>query len=272
LVLGLPSSLLAEEFDFTHSAQGMRKGLAFAARQFAAACCGARIVKITMLTSDDPKQNRLLAELPAACFKRLLRQLDLIPLGVDWTVYDCNSPQEYVYFPTSGIVSLLYAMEDGSSVEIAVVGNEGVVGIALFMGGETIPHRAVVQSAGYAWRLRSHALKEEFNRGEKMQHLLLRYTQSMITQTAQTVASNRHHSVEQQLSRWLLLRLDRLSSNELALTYELIANMMGVRRQSVVEAAGKLQAAGLINHRRGRITVLDRPQLEARVYVGRTLI
>jgi CRP-like cAMP-binding protein len=171
----------------------------------------------------------------------------------------------YVYFPTTSIVSLLYVMEDGASAEIAIVGNEGLVGIALFMGGETTPSRAVVQSAGHAYRLKSAVLKNEFERGGALQHLLLRYTQAMITQMAQTAVCNRHHSLEQQLCRWLLLSLDRLSSNVLTMTQELIANMLGVRREGVTEAAGTLQAEGLIHYSRGKITVLDRPKLEQRV-------
>jgi len=186
-----------------------------------------------------------------------------LPLG--WAVYEAGDTQGYVYFPTTSIVSLLYVMEDGASAEIAVVGNEGVVGIALFMGGETTPSRAVVQSAGYAYRLRANVLKTEFGRGGNLQHLLLRYTQALITQMAQTAVCNRHHSVEQQLCRWLLLSLDRLPSNELTMTQELIANMLGVRREGVTEAAGKLQAEGLIQYSRGKITVLDRLHLEARV-------
>jgi CRP-like cAMP-binding protein len=171
----------------------------------------------------------------------------------------------HVYFPTTAIVSLLYVMENGASAEIAVVGNEGVVGIALFMGGDTVPNRAVVQSAGQAYRLQGQLLKEEFNRAGALQHLLLRYTLAMLTQMAQTAVCNRHHSVDQQLCRWLLLSLDRLPSNELIMTQELIANMLGVRREGVTEAVGKLQSAGLIDHERGRITVLDRPGLETRV-------
>ena len=170
-----------------------------------------------------------------------------------------------MYFPTSSIVSLLYVMKDGSSAEIAIVGHEGVVGIALFMGGETTPSRAVVQSAGYGYRLKASMLKTEFGQGGELQHLLLRYTQALITQMAQTAVCNRHHSVEQQLCRWLLLSLDRLPSNQLTMTQELIANMLGVRREGVTEAAGRLQSAGIINYSRGKITVLDRPMLEKRV-------
>ena len=179
-------------------------------------------------------------------------------------VYESGSQLEYVYFPTTSIVSLLYVMADGASAEIAVVGNEGMVGVVLFMGGETTPSRAIVQSAGSAYRLPGHSMKEEFVRGGAMQHLLLRYTQALLTQMAQTAVCNRHHSVDQQLCRWLLLSLDRLPSNKLTMTQELIANMLGVRREGVTEAAGKLQSAGLIQYSRGRITVVDRPGLEAR--------
>jgi CRP-like cAMP-binding protein len=218
-----------------------------------------------MLAPHSPKQNRLLEDLPAADYERLLPYLELVPLELGWALYESGSQQGYMYFPTTSIVSLLYVMEDGSSAEIAVVGSEGVVGIALFMGGETTPSRAVVQSAGYAYRLEAMLLKKEFERGGPLQYLLLRYTQALITQMAQTAVCNRHHSVEQQLCRWLLLSLDRLPSNELTMTQELIANMLGVRREGVTEAAGKLQAAGLIQYSRGKITVLDRPRLEARV-------
>jgi CRP-like cAMP-binding protein len=180
-------------------------------------------------------------------------------------IYESGGRLQHVYFPTTSIVSLLYVMEDGASAEIAIVGNEGVLGIALFMGGETTPSRAVVQSAGYGYRLRAQLLKDEFNRAGPMMHLLLRYTQALITQMAQTAVCNRHHSVEQQLCRWLLLSLDRLSTHELTMTQELIANMLGVRREGVTEAAGKLQREGLIRYSRGRITVVDRPGLEEEV-------
>ena len=183
-----------------------------------------------------------------------------MPLG--HVVYESGRLLDHVYFPTTSIVSLLYVMEDGSSAEIAVVGNEGMVGISLFMGGDTTPSRAVVQSAGEAYRLPAHYLRAEFNRAGSMQHLLLRYTQSLITQMAQTAVCNRHHSVDQQLCRWLLLSLDRLPSNELIMTQELIANMLGVRREGVTAAAGKLQDEGVIEYRRGHIKVLDRPKLE----------
>jgi CRP-like cAMP-binding protein len=211
-----------------------------------------------------PRQNQLLAALPDADFQRLLPHLEPVPLELGRPLYESGSHQGYVYFPTSSIVSLLYVMVDGASAEIAIVGNEGLVGIALFMGGESTPSRAVVQSAGHGYRLRAGALKAEFGRGGELQHLLLRYTQALITQMAQTAVCNRHHSVEQQLCRWLLLSLDRLRSNELSMTQELIANMLGVRREGVTEAAGKLQAQGLIHYSRGRITALDRPKLEAR--------
>jgi CRP-like cAMP-binding protein len=214
---------------------------------------------------QSPQQNLLIAALPAADRERLLPQLELVPLPLGWAVYESGDAQGYVYFPTTAIVSLLYVMEDGSSAEIAIVGDEGVVGIALFMGGESTPSRAVVQSAGYGYRLRASVLKNEFGQGGELQHLLLRYTQALITQMAQTAVCNRHHAVEQQLCRWLLLSLDRLPSNELTMTQELIANMLGVRREGVTEAAGKLQASGLIKYSRGKVTVLDRPKLEARV-------
>jgi CRP-like cAMP-binding protein len=211
-----------------------------------------------------PQQNHLLAALPAGDYERLGPHLELIPLKLGEVLYEPGVQLRYVYFPTTSIVSLLYVMEDGASAEIAIVGNEGILGISLFMGGETTPSRAVVQSAGYGYRLKAQLLKDEFQRFGPMLHLLLRYTQALITQMAQTAVCNRHHSVDQQLCRWLLLSLDRLASNELSMTQELIANMLGVRREGVTEAAGKLQDAGLIRYRRGRITVLDRPGLEAR--------
>ena len=214
---------------------------------------------------QSPRQNHLLAALPAVDYERLLPELELVPLPLGWAVYEAGGKLSYVYFPTSSIISLLYVMEDGASAEIAVTGNDGLVGIALFMGGETTPSRAVVQSAGYGYRLRAAVLKREFEQGGTLQHLALRYTQALLTQMAQTAVCNRHHTVEQQLCRWLLLSLDRLPSNELTMTQELIANMLGVRREGVTEAAGKLQAAGLIHYSRGKITVLDRPKLEARV-------
>jgi CRP-like cAMP-binding protein len=218
-----------------------------------------------MPSPHHPEQNHLLAALPVVDYKRLLPQLELIPLPLGLAVYESGRDQGYVYFPTTSIVSMLYVMEDGSSAEIAVVGNDGLVGIALFMGGETTSSRAVVQSAGFGYRLKAALLKKEFERGGELQHLLLRYTQALITQMAQTAVCNRHHSLEQQLCRWLLLSLDRLTSSELKMTQELIANMLGVRREGVTEAAGQLQKDGLIQYSRGHITVLDRPALEKRV-------
>jgi len=215
--------------------------------------------------SNTPKDNRLLAALPEENYRALLPFLEPVPLPLGMAVYESGAKQGYVYFPTSCIVSLLYVLENGSSAEIAVTGNEGLVGIALFMGGETTPSRAVVQSAGQGYRLKAALLKTAFESGGALQHLLLRYTQALITQMTQTAVCNRHHAVDQQLCRWLLLSLDRLPGNELVMTQELIANMLGVRREGVTEAAGKLQADGLIEYSRGRITVLDRAKLEARV-------
>jgi CRP-like cAMP-binding protein len=212
----------------------------------------------------SPRRNHLLDALPTSDYERLASHLELVPMGLGDVLYESGSELRYVYFPTTSIVSLLYVMEDGASAEIAIVGNEGILGISLFMGGNTTPSRAVVQSAGHGFRLKAQLLKEEFGRFGPTMHLLLRYTQALITQMAQTAVCNRHHSVDQQLCRWLLLSLDRLSSNELSMTQELIANMLGVRREGVTEAAGKLQEAGLIRYHRGRITVLDRPSLEAR--------
>lgn len=211
-----------------------------------------------------PCQNHLLAALPAEDYARLLPQLELVPMPLGKVLYESGSELHHVYFPTTAIVSLLYVMLDGASAEIAVVGNEGIIGVALFMGGETMPNRAVVQSAGYAYRLKGRSLKQEFNRSGELQHLLLRYTQALLTQMSQTAVCNRHHSLDQQLCRWLLLSLDRLSSNELVMTQELIANMLGVRREGVTEAAGNLQRANLIEYHRGHITVLDRAGLEVR--------
>jgi CRP-like cAMP-binding protein len=202
--------------------------------------------------------------LPAADFARLVPHLKLVPLTLGEVLYESGIVLRHVYFPVDSIVSLLYVMADGASAEIAVVGNEGLIGVSLFMGGETTPSRAVVQSAGHAYRLTGMMLKEEFTKAGAMQHLLLRYTQALITQMAQTAVCNRHHSLDQQLCRWLLLSLDRLTSNQLVMTQELIANMLGVRREGVTEAAGRLQSAGLISYSRGHITVLDRPALEAR--------
>ncbi len=221
------------------------------------------------LYNSDPHTtrggNRLLGVLPVEDRHRLLPHLELVPMPLGKVVYESGDPLRSVFFPTTGIVSLLYVMEDGASAEIGVVGNEGIVGVALFMGGETMPNRAVVQSEGQAYRLDGRVLKEEFNRTGAFQHLLLRYTLAMFAQMAQTAVCNRHHTIDQQLCRWLLLSLDRLPANELIMTQELIANMLGVRREGVTEAAGRLQAAGLIHYSRGHIKVLDRPGLEARV-------
>ena len=214
--------------------------------------------------SHTPHQNHLLDALPSDDFTRLSLHLELIPMKLGDVLYEPGVKLRHVYFPTTSIVSLLYVMEDGASAEIAIVGNEGILGISLFMGGDTTPSRAVVQSAGHAYRLKSELMKSEFERFGSTMHLLLRYTQALITQMAQTAVCNRHHSVDQQLCRWLLLSLDRLASNELTMTQELIANMLGVRREGVTEAAGKLQNAGLIQYTRGRIKVLDRGGIEAR--------
>ena len=211
-----------------------------------------------------PKQNRLLAALPDEDYARLLPDLEPISMPLGWVVYESGAHMRYVYFPTTSIVSLLYVMESGASAEIAIAGNEGLVGISLFMGGETTTNRAVVQSAGEGFRVKASALKREFALGGELQRLALRYTQALITQTAQTAVCNRHHSVDQQLCRWLLLSMDRLPGNELMMTQELIANMLGVRREGVTAAAGQLQAAGLIHYSRGHITILDRPKLEKR--------
>jgi CRP-like cAMP-binding protein len=209
-------------------------------------------------------QNHLLDALPAEDYQRLASHAELIPMNLGDVLYEPGGQLRYVYFPTTAIISLLYVMEDGASAEIAVVGNEGILGISLFMGGDTTPSRAVVQSAGHAFRLKAELLKQEFERFGATMHLLLRYTQALITQMSQTAVCNRHHSIDQQLCRWLLLSMDRLSGNELVMTQELIASMLGVRREGVTEAARKLQSAELIQYSRGRITVLDRPGLEAR--------
>ena len=209
-----------------------------------------------------PKDNLLLAALSAVELKRLRPHLELTEMNLGESVYESGRQLDHVYFPTDCIVSLLYVLENGASAEIAVVGREGVVGVSIFMGGETTPSRAVVQSAGSAYRLPGQKVKDEFTRGGAMQHLMLRYTQSLITQMAQTAVCNRHHSVDQQLCRWLLLSIDRLQSPEITMTQELIANMLGVRREGVTEAAGKLQKAGVIIYRRGHIKVLDRMRLE----------
>ena len=222
-------------------------------------------IKSPSSTGSYPRQNHLLAALPIETYERLLPHLQLHRLELGQPLYESGGHQGYVFFPTTAIVSLLYVMEDASSAEIAIVGNEGMVGIALFMGGESTPSRAVVQSEGFSYRLKGSLIKGEFAKGGELQHLLLLYTQALITQMSQTAVCNRHHSLEQQLCRWLLLSVDRLPSNELTMTQELIANMLGVRREGVTEAAGNLQKAGLIHYSRGKITVIDRPKLEQRV-------
>jgi CRP-like cAMP-binding protein len=217
-----------------------------------------------MPSPHTPHQNHLLDALPGNDYERIASHLELIAMPLGDVLYESGVKLKYVYFPTTCILSLLYVLEDGASAEIAVVGREGILGISLFMGGDTTPSRAVVQSAGHAFRLRADLLKDEFGRFGPTMHLLLRYTQALITQMAQTAVCNRHHSIDQQLCRWLLLSLDRLASNELSMTQELIGNMLGVRREGVTEAAGKLQRAGLIHYQRGQITVLDRAGVEAR--------
>ena len=215
-----------------------------------------------MPDKTSPLQNHLLAALPPDIQERLLPELELFPLPLGKVLYESGDTLRHVYFPTDSIVSLLYVMENGSSAEISVVGNEGLVGVSLFMGGESTPSRAIVQSAGSAYRLPGQKLKDEFNRHGDLMLLMLRYTQALITQMAQTAVCNRHHTIDQQLCRWLLLSLDRLPSNRLTMTQELIANMLGVRREGVTDAAGKLQKLGVISYNRGQITVLDRPRLE----------
>ncbi len=215
-----------------------------------------------MSATRFPTENHLLRTLAAGSMVRLLPHLERIELPLGTVLYESGEALRHVYFPVDCIVSLLYVLLDGSSAEIAVVGNDGLVGIPLFMGGETTPNRALVQSAGHAYRLPGPRLKEEFHSNDALQGLFLRYTQALITQMAQTVVCNRHHTVHQQLCRWILLSLDRLPSNQLKMTQELIANMLGVRREGVTDAAGKLQRLGVIHYQRGHITVLDRPRLE----------
>lgn len=217
----------------------------------------------SMTAPHNPLQNDLLAALPQAVLKRLHDHLELVPMPIGEVLYESGTRLRYVYFPTTSIVSILFVMENGSSAEIAIVGNEGILGVSIFMGGETTTSRAVVQSAGFGFRLKAKLLMDEFNKGGPVLHLLLRYTQALITQMSQTAACNRHHTLDQQLCRWLLLSLDRLNSNDLVMTQELIANMLGVKREGVTEAAGKLQKAGLINYSGGHITVINRPGLEA---------
>jgi CRP-like cAMP-binding protein len=217
-----------------------------------------------MGASAQPGQNHLLGALPPDEALRWMPLLESVDLPLGHVLYESGGALAHVYFPTTAIVSLLYVMENGASAEIAVVGNEGIIGVSLFMGGESTPSRAVVQSAGHGFRLKANIMKEEFNRAGPVLHLLLRYTQALITQMAQTAVCNRHHTLDQQLCRWLLLSLDRLQGNQLVMTQELIANMLGVRREGVTEGALKLQRAGLISYARGHITVLDRAGLEKR--------
>ena len=217
-----------------------------------------------MASAANPRQNRLLAALPDAEWKRWEPQLEPVDMPLGKVLYESGRKLTHVYFPTTCIISLLYVLEDGASAEIAVVGHDGLVGVSLFMGGESTTSRAVVQSAGQGFRLKANLMMQEFNRAGAVLHLLLRYTQALITQMAQTAVCNRHHSLDQQLCRWLLLSLDRLPSNELLMTQELIANMLGVRREGVTEAAGDLHKAGLIRYLRGHITVLDRDGLQRR--------
>ncbi len=218
-----------------------------------------------MSLPNTPKQNHLLDALPAEDYARLLPDLEFVPMPLGWSVYESGSHMDHVYFPTTSIVSLLYVMESGASAEIAITGNEGLIGISLFMGGESTPSRAIVQSAGEGYRVKESVLKREFALGGHLQHMALRYIQALLTQMSQTAVCNRHHALDQQLCRWLLLSLDRLPGNELRMTQELIANMLGVRREGVTLAAGELQAAGLILYSRGHITILDRAKLEQRV-------
>ena len=219
----------------------------------------AKIGGTSAMPSHD--QNHILDALPKEVQERVLPQLELVSLPLGKVLYESGDALKHVYFPTDSIVSLLYVMEDGASAEISVVGNEGLVGVALFMGGESTPSRAIVQSGGSAYRLPGQALKDEFNRHGPLLVLMLRYTQSLLTQMAQTAVCNRHHSIDQQLCRWLLLSLDRLPTNRLTMTQELIANMLGVRREGVTDAAGKLQKLGIIRYSRGEITVINRPKL-----------
>ena len=217
-----------------------------------------------MSSSPDPKQNHLLAALRAADYARLLPDLEFIPMPLGSVVYEAGAPMDYVYFPTTCIVSLLYVMENGDSAEIAIIGNDGLVGVSVFMGGDSMSSRAVVQNAGECYRIEAKLLKQEFALGGSLQQLALRYTQTLIAQMVQTGACNRHHTLEQQLCRWLLLSLDRLRGNEVVMTQKLISNMLGVRREGVTENAHKLQQAGLIRYSRGHIEVLDRKGLERR--------
>ena len=226
---------------------------------------GLPALRMAAKSPHSPNQNHLLAALPASEFERLSTHLELVPMRLGDMLYEPGGQLQHAYFPTTSIVSLHYLTESGSSAEIAGVGNEGVVGVSLFMGGDTTPSSAVVQTAGHAYRLERHLLMEEFDRSGPAQRLLLRYTQALMTQMTQTAVCNRHHSVEQQLCRWLLVTLDRIPTGELVMTQELIANMLGVRREGITEAAGHLQESGLISYRRGHISVLKRAGLEGRV-------
>ena len=214
---------------------------------------------------DDPKQNLILAALPAQDYERILPDLEFVTMPLGWTMSESGDHVNYLHFPTSGVVSLIYDLENGSKSEVALVGNEGLVGISIFMGGDSMPSSTEVQSAGSAYRLSRKIMKREFALGGQLQHLALLYTQALISQTAQTAVCNQHHSLDQQLCRWLLMTLDRLHENEVVITQELIANLLGVRRESITEAAGKLQKEGLITYSRGLIKVLDRPALEKKV-------
>jgi CRP-like cAMP-binding protein len=234
-------------------------------RPYPETCFASRDGKHAVSRQDTPRQNHLLAALPLEDYERLLPDLEPVPLAQGWTVHRAGNREKYLYFLTAGIVSRVCVMESGASAETAVTGSEGVIGVASFLGGESTPSEAVVLSAGYAYRLGADLVKNEFKHDRPLPHLLLRYTQALISQTGQIAVCNRHHSLEQQLCRWILSGLDRLPSSELTMTQELIADMLGVRREGVTEAAGKLQQAGLIHYHRGHIAVLDRPQLEAQV-------
>ena len=218
-----------------------------------------------MSSPHNPRQNHILAALSEDVYADLAPGLELVSMPLGWALYESGGHLGHIYFPTTSLVSLLYVMQNGASAEIAITGNEGLVGISLFMGGETTPSRAVVQSAGSGYRLKASIFQQEFDRGGEVQHLALIYTQALITQMAQTAVCNRHHTLDKQLCRWLLLSLDRLEGGELKMTQELIANMLGVRREGVTEAAGRLQAEGIIRYSRGRIKVLDRAKVEERV-------
>ncbi len=215
--------------------------------------------------SPDPKLNRMLASLPASEYERILTDLDLVEMPLGWTISESGDHVNYLHFPTSGIVSLIYSLEDGSSSETALVGNEGMVGISIFMGGESMPTSTEVQTAGQAYRLSRKIMKREFSLGGQLQHVALLFTQAMIAQTSQTAVCNQHHSLDQKICRWLLMTLDRTNSDQLKVTQEMIGNLLGVRRESVTQVLGQLEKDRLIDRGRGRITVLDRTKLEERV-------